>query len=320
MKIAFLLYPTAQVKVEEDTSFWIMHELERRGHEVFHFRSADLFWEGSPRVRLTRSRTHPKKGFLPSPPPRSSDLRALDCVFIRKEPPVDTDYLHALQILDAVKEDVFVLNDPAGLALCNEKIFILSFPDHIPETLVTGNTPEALSFARRLKSRIVLKNLDGKGGAGIFVSSGTDRNLPSLLEAATAAGRKKIMVQRFISADRHGDKRILLLNGEIIGSFVRRPPSVDFRANLGVGGSLHKAGPTTSKERKMAAEMAGELLRRGLYFVGIDVIGNRLTEINVTSPSGIADLRTLKEFGLEKKVCDFIECRSPSFGRKRFSA
>ncbi|HTL70533.1 MAG TPA: glutathione synthase [Candidatus Eisenbacteria bacterium] len=310
MKIAFLLYPVSKVKVDEDTSFWIMHELSRRGHQVFHFESRDLFWrDGSVWARVTRSRTDVRKGFLGAERRvEPVDLGSLDCVFIRKEPPFDAEYLYALQLLETIKSRTFVLNDPAGIAMSNEKLFILDFPRHIPETLVTGDPAEAARFARSL-GRAVIKRLDEKGGLGIFSTSSRDRNLPSLLEQATRFGREKVMVQRFVSADRHGDKRILLLNGEILGAFLRRPSALDFRANLGVGGTLHRAAVTAS-DRKVVRDLSPVLEERGLHFVGIDLIGRFLTEINVTSPAGIADLITLYQRHAETKVADFIEARA----------
>ena len=317
MKIAFLLYPTAKVKVHEDTSFWIMHELARRGHTVTHFESRDLLWrDGSARARLTPSKTDTRKGFLQSAPLAGhADLAAMDCVFIRKEPPFDTEYLYALQLLEGIRSRVFVLNDPAGIAMSNEKLFILDFPKHIPETLVTSDPKEAARFARGL-GKAVLKRLDDKGGAGVFSTSSRDRNLPSLLEQATRFGREKILVQRFISADRYGDKRLLILDGDILGAFLRRPATLDFRANLGVGGTLHRAA-VTAVDRRIVADLSPTLRRRGLHFVGIDLIGRYLTEVNVTSPAGIADLITLYGDHAEKRVADFVEARGGAGFRAR---
>ncbi len=309
MKIGFLLYPVSKVKVTEDTSFWIMHELSSRGHDVFHFESHEMAWrDGAPRARLWKARTHASKGFLTSapPPPKAANLRALDAVFVRKEPPFDTGYLHALQLLETVKDRVFVINDPAGIAMANEKLAILNFPKRIPETLVTQDPAEAKRFVRDLGGPAVLKALNGKGGAGIFATASTDRNLPSLVEAATSFGTRAVMIQRFVPADRFGDKRLLVLDGKILGSFLRRPSAGDFRANLGVGGTLHKA-PPTREDRELVEEMAPWLSRYGLHFVGIDVIGRWLTEINVTSPSGIADLIALGQGHPERAVADFLE-------------
>ncbi len=309
MKIAFLLYPTENVKVHEDTSFWIMHELKRRGHEVFHFLSESLFWRGHgpPQAFLSRTKTHVSKGFLPSAPSsQPAFLSEMDCIFIRKEPPFDRSYLYALQLLSEVKDKVFVLNDPTGIAMSGEKLFTLGFEDLIPETCVTEDIKIASEFIQSLKTRAVIKPLHLKGGQGVFVTSPSDRNLASLLEMSTVDGQEKIVIQRFIDADRYGDKRVLILNGEILGTFLRKPSKGDFRANLSRGATLHKAA-LTGWDRKLVERLAPELQKRGLWFVGIDVIGNTLTEINVTSPAGIADLKTLYRTSPEIKVADFIE-------------
>ena len=316
MKIALLLYPTTKVRVDEDSSFWIMHELQKRGHDVRHFESRDLFWEkGSPRAFLTTSRLDTRKGFsAPCRASQASDLSQWDCVFIRKEPPFENDYLYALQLLETIKNRVFVLNDPTGVALCNEKLFILNFLEYIPETLITNNPEQAKEFVRRLGKKVVVKRLNDKGGAGIFMTEARDRNLPSLMEMATDTGRRKVLVQRYITANETGDKRILVLNGKILGTFFRKPSKTDFRANLSVGGSMHRARITPWDE-KLVQAMRPQLLRNGLWFAGLDVIGKYISEVNVTSPSGIPEINAFEKVRLQERVTDFIEER---VGKKKF--
>ena len=319
MKIAFLLYPTSKVKVDEDSSFWIMHELVSRGHRVSYFESSSLRWNaGTLEAFLTPARLHPRRGFLPSPSAaKPADLSALDVIFIRKEPPFDTEYLYALHLLELVKAKVFILNDPAGIALCNEKLFTLQFERFIPESLVTNDPAAARDFIKKLGKKVVIKPLNQKAGSGILRSDARDKNLPSMLDIATDSGKRTVLVQRYIEKNSFGDKRILVLNGKPIGSFLRRPSKKDFRANLSVGGSMHRAA-LNAGEKKMVEAMSGRLLRHGLYFVGLDVIGGFLSEINVTSPSGIPEIRQLDGKRLEKNVADFIERRlSPSAGRRR---
>ncbi len=318
MKIAFLLYPTCKVKVDEDSSFWIMHELVLRGHQVYHFENSDLYWQtGALLARLRLTRLHIRKGFLPSPPAtHATDFSNIDVIFIRKEPPFDTEYLYTLHLLERIKHKVFILNDPAGIALCNEKLFTLSFERFIPESLVTSQPEMARNFVRKLGKAVVIKPLHQKAGCGILRSGHGDKNLPSMLDIATDSGKKTVLVQRYIVQNSFGDKRILVLNGKIVGSFLRRPSKQDFRANLSVGGSMHRAKPTP-KEEKMVAAMAPQLLRNGLYFAGLDVIGGFLSEINVTSPSGIPEIRQLERKRVEKNVADFIERYLSAFsGRK----
>jgi glutathione synthase len=321
MKIAFLLYPTISVKVDEDSSFWIMHELARRGHEVFHFESNDLFWaDGRVRASLSVSQMKPRHGFtLTTKHPSSSALDRMDVIFIRKEPPFDNEYLYALQILSLLERHVFVLNDPTGIAMCNEKLFIAEFKEFIPQSLVSGRPDELTKFIRSLGSKVVVKPLDNKGGSGIFITRAKDRNLPSLLEQLTKYGSQKVMAQRYIPHDRQGDKRILLLEGEPLGCFARIPPKADFRANLSVGGSMRKA-VLSKRDKKILRALKPKLLEKGLYFVGIDVIDGYLSEINVTSPSGIPEIKRLTGQRLEKDVADFIERSRRQFpDRRRFA-
>ena len=308
MRIGFLLYPTASVKVDEDSSFWIMHELCLRGHKVFHFESKDLFSEhGKTKAYLYSSVLDPRRGFTSTK--RLSEPAAmdtLDVIFIRKEPPFDNEYLYALQLLSLSSKGAFLLNDQEGIASCNEKLFILKFPQWIPDSFVSSRPNEIKKFIYALKTKAVLKPLNNKGGAGIVQTHAQDRNLPSLLDQATQNGYSKIMVQRYIPHDKAGDKRILLLNGDFLGCFIRRPSKHDFRANLSVGGKMSRA-ILSAKDRKMIETLKPELIRHGLYFVGIDVISGYLSEINVTSPSGIPEIRQLTGQKLEKKVADFIE-------------
>lgn len=305
-----MLYPTQNVKANEDSSFWIMRELQRRGHEVSYFESEDLLWlEGSPKAYTRPARLSLRKGFIPSPlSKKPSDLAGLDCIFIRKEPPFDNAYLYALQLLESINNKVFVLNDPSGIAISNEKLFSLRFKKYAPETLVTESPLRARAFVDAARFEVVVKPLNEKGGKGIFTTARGDRNLASLLNTATHAGYEKVMIQRFISADKYGDKRIVLLNGEPLGAFLRRPPRHDFRANLSTGGTMHKAALTVH-DKKLVHDLAPLLLKHGLYFTGIDVIGDYLTEVNVTSPAGIPELNFLNKTRTEAKVADFIEKR-----------
>lgn len=308
MKIAFLLYPTLHVKTDEDTSFWILYELKRRGHVVYHFESKDMAWMGGRVVaRLSKSSLDPQNGFVRTRQETAwTRLDGMDLIFIRKEPPFDNEYLYNLQLLSLLKDDVIILNDPEAIAMCNEKMFILNFVDMIPDLLVTSDCAEATRFIRALKSAAVIKPLNNKGGAGIVKTDAKDRNLPSFLELATQKNSTKIMIQRYIPENAKGDTRILLLDGELLGSFVRKPTKRDFRANLSVGGTMHKAH-LTKRHMAIAERVGSECKRRGLAFVGLDVIGPYLSEINVTSPSGIPEIHKLTGLSLEKKIADFIE-------------
>ncbi len=308
MKIAFLLYPVAHVKPNEDSSLWIMHELRRRGHRVFHCESRHLAWRNHTlEATLYEANTDLRHGFRPTPLSREPrDLGRFDCVFIRKEPPFNAEYLYSLELLNRIKTKAFVINDPQGITTSNEKLLTLDFSDLIPDTLVTQNVTAARHFIAHLKTQAVIKPLTEKSGVGLFLTSPQDPNLPSLLESATSRGREMVMIQRFVNVHRFGDKRIVILNGEPLGAFLRKPPRGDFRANLSVGGSMHRA-TLNAGDRRIVESLAPKLLEKGLWLVGIDVIGRFLTEINVTSPAGIPELYELEGKRLEKKIVDFIE-------------
>jgi glutathione synthase len=310
MKIAFLLYPTEAVNVQEDSSFWIMLELIAGGHEVVYFESKHLFWQDkAPHAFVAKAKLHPQKGY--SPPlfgEKAVNLADFDCIFIRKEPPFDNAYLYCLQLLEMIKDKVWILNDPAGIALANEKTFTLRFGRYAPQTMVTENTALATKFIKNLGRRVIVKPLNQKGGAGIFTTFPKDKNLPSLLAMATSEGSRKVLIQRFVVGGHQGDKRLVVLDGKILGAFSRRPPSTDFRANLSVGASMHRAA-VTAQDRKLVDAMAPLLAQYGLWFVGLDVIGNYLTEVNVTSPAGIPEINRLDKTRLEKRVVDFMERR-----------
>lgn len=309
MRIAFLLYPTKSVKVDEDSSFWMMLELQKRGHEVSYFESRDLFWDkDSAWAFCCPARLNPSLGYLPSSPGlKPQNLRTLDALFIRKEPPFDTEYLHTLQLLECLKKDVFILNDPAGIALANEKLFILNFPKHIPQTLVTQDAKIALNFVSKLK-RVVVKPLNEKGGKNIWLADNSDKSLVKKMRVALS-GRNPVMLQQFASVHKHGDKRLVVLDGKILGAFLRVPAPGEFRANLSAGGSMHKTEVTAS-DRRIIKNTAPLFKKYGLHFVGLDVIGDLITEINVTSPAGIPELNLFYNSGPEKKVADFIERRA----------
>ena len=310
MRIAFLLYPTVGVKVNEDSSFWIMHELLRRGHTVNHFESQHLVAEkGSPKAYLYTSRLDSRKGFLASPLSKAAvALTNFDAIFIRKEPPFDSGYLYAMQILDLLRGRVFLLNQPRGIMLVNEKLAILNFDELIPETLVTQNAAEAKNFIQKLKKRVVVKPLDQKAGSGILATGVGDSNLSSLLDIATGFSKKNIMVQRFIESPGMADRRILILNGNVLGVFARKPSGGDFRSNLSVGGSMHRT-TLGADDLKIVRRISPFLEENGLYFTGVDVMGRYLTEINVTSPSGIPEINFLYRKKIQESVADFIESK-----------
>jgi glutathione synthase len=238
--------------------------------------------------------------------PRLADLDAeMDLVFQRKDPPVDESYVTATQIL-ALLVRALVWNRPAGILAANEKLYALHFADLMPETLVARESARFLDFMDRMGGEMILKPLGGCGGEGIFHVRRDDRNLYSMLEQTTRFGTRLAMAQRYLPEVRGGDKRILLIDGEPLGAVLRVPAEGETRANLHVGGRPQKAS-VDEADRRILARLRPWLLRDGLHFVGIDVIGGRLTEVNVTSPTGIQEMNALDGARYEERVLERIE-------------
>jgi glutathione synthase len=213
---------------------------------------------------------------------------------------------HLLQLADASK--TFVLNDPRGLREANEKLYALRFPDVIPASMVTSDMNRLKEFLRELGGEMIIKPLDGAGGSGVFHLHGRDRNLNAILESATMNGQRLIMAQRYLPEIRQGDKRLIVLDGEPLGAVMRVPREDEHRGNIHVGGTVLKT-EVSKRDREIVATLAPSLRSDGLYFVGLDVIGDWVTEVNVTSPTGSQEINTLDGVKLEANVIDFVEQR-----------
>jgi glutathione synthase len=320
--LAFAMDPIESVDIDADTTFVFMLEAQRRGHEVLYVDPADLSVSGGRAaalvtpVTLRRERgDHFEKG-----PSRRVILdEEVDAVFQRKDPPVDLDYIVATQIL-TLCERAWVLNRPQGLLAYNEKLMALLFRDLMPATIVTRRIEELRAFLVAQGGRMIVKPLDGKGGEGVFQVVDGDPNVSSLLEQATGLETRCTMAQQFISDVQTGDKRILLLEGEPLGALLRVPPDGEVRANLHVGARATRTG-IDDADRRIIERLAPRLKREGLYFVGIDVIGGYLTEVNVTSPTGVQEVNALEGSCLEARVIDWLEqglqARDERFERSR---
>jgi glutathione synthase len=236
-------------------------------------------------------------------------LDSLDAVFMRKDPPFDMSFFfatHLLQLVDPTK--TLVLNDPRGLREANEKLYALRFPDVIPTSLISSDMNRLKEFMHELGGEMIIKQLDGAGGAGVFHLHAGDRNLNAILETSTWNGRRLIMAQRYLPEIRQGDKRLIVLDGEPLGAVMRVPREDEHRGNIHVGGTVLKT-EVTKRDREIVAALAPSLRADGLYFVGLDVIGDWVTEVNVTSPTGIQEINTLDGVKLEANVIDFVEQR-----------
>jgi glutathione synthase len=226
---------------------------------------------------------------------------------MRKDPPFDMKFFFATHLLSLVDErKCFVMNNPKGLREANEKLYALRFPEQIPQTLVTSDMPLLKEFMEELGGEMIIKPLDGCGGSGVFYLNVQDRNTNSILEAATDNGRKLIMGQRYLPEIRQGDKRIIVLDGQPLGAVLRVPLEYETRGNIHVGGQCVHAA-LTPRDLEICEALAPLLKNDGLYFVGLDVIGSFLTEVNVTSPTGIQEINALDNVRLENQVIDFVE-------------
>lgn len=293
MKIACIMDPLEAVNVHADTTFDWLLAAQTRGHEIFfvapHALSAyggEVHCVASELSVRRRQGDHFTMGEAASRP-----LADFDVCWMRKDPPFDDEYLYSTYLLELADRSgaCWVLNDPRGLRAANEKAFILHYPSLIPETLVTHDAEQVKAFMADHGGRCVVKPLDGHGGAEVFFLKEGDLNVNTILEVITRLGTRYVMAQQYVPEARQGDKRVILIDGEPLGAVLRVPKAKELRGNLHVGGKATEA-LITDRDRDIAAALAPRLKELGLYFVGIDVLGPYLTEVNVTSPTGIQEM------------------------------
>lgn len=294
LKIAVQMDHIADISIGGDTSFALCLEAQARGHELFHYTPDRLTMSGTDVTAAMEPLTvkdvegdHYAFGER-----KRTNLRDMDVVLLRQDPPFDMNYITTTHMLELVHPDTLVVNNPRSVRNAPEKIFVMEYADLMPETIVTLDLDEIRAF-REKHGDIILKPLYGNGGAGVFHLRDGDRNLTSLMEMFSQLTREPIIAQRYLSDVREGDKRILLIDGKPVGAINRVPDESDTRSNMHVGGQAIET-TMTERELEICARIGPELDRRGLTLVGIDVIGGLMTEINVTSPTGV---REVKKFG-----------------------
>ncbi len=317
MKFAFIIDPLSKLDPGHDTSVALMEAAQALGHEVWVTQAEELSvvntqaWALLAAVQLKPAELVEGRWVVSEDWYAVSEavlrpLEEMDAVFMRTDPPVTIPYLYATYILDYINPDkTLVVNAPAGIRTANEKMYALQFKGVIPETIVSQNKSVIREFVEQ-KGAAVLKPLGGKAGEGILFLEPSDRNFNSLVEISTQRGREPVMVQAYLPAAKDGDKRVILLNGEPIGAVNRIPTGNEFRGNMAVGG---RVAPTeiTEQDHLICAEVGPKVRKDGLYFVGIDVIGGYLTEVNVTSPTGIREIDRLNNTRLGEKVIQWVE-------------
>ncbi len=289
MRFVYVMDPMDRVLPDKDTTFAFQRAAQRRGHAALHCEPRDVYVEDNDvraRVRPLTVSDAPPHAVLG--PPADVRLTDVECVLIRKDPPFDSEYLYVTLMLEKLRGKTLVVNDPRGLRDANEKLYALHFAEHMPRTLVTSDRERIHGFVAEFGVGVV-KPLDGAGGNGVMVVDKHDRNARSIVDYITQEGRRHAMVQEFLPAVRAGDKRVLLLEGEVLGAINRIARDDDVRSNIHAGGRVEPC-TVSEAERAVVAHMAPRLAQDGLVFVGLDFIGGKLTEVNVTSPTGIQEL------------------------------
>ena len=310
LRIAVQMDPLETVNPAGDTTFMMIEEAQARGHRVFVYGVPDLVYDsGRVSAHARSARVFPdRKPHAEFEPIATLDLREdVDVILMRQDPPFHMGYITAAHLLELVQPDTLVVNDPAGVRSSPEKVLPLLFPELQPPTLITRDVKEVQRFREEHRD-IVLKPLHGHGGAGVLKIGYDDGNLEAVVDLFNKLVPEAFIAQAFLPAVSDGDKRILLVDGEAVGGINRRPPQGAIRSNLVVGGKA-EATELTAREREICAAIGPELKRRGLLFVGIDVIGGRMTEINVTSPTGARALKNLSGVNAVARMWDVIEAK-----------
>ena len=309
MKIAFQMDPIQTVNINADSTFRIAEEAQARGHELFFYTPDHLaFQEGKVTARghyFTVQRVQGQHADLSEM--QEVDLADFDVIWLRQDPPFDMHYITTTHLLDLIHPDTLVVNDPFWVRNYPEKLLVLRFPDLTPPTTVARDLETIKAFKEK-HSDVILKPLYGNGGAGVFRLDQNDRNLASLHEVFTGFSREPLIVQKFLPDVSNGDKRVILVDGEPIGAINRVPAKGETRSNMHVGGRPEKVG-LTERDRRICAAIGPLLREKGQIFVGIDVIGDYLTEINVTSPTGIQELERFDGINAAEKIWEAIEAR-----------
>jgi glutathione synthase len=307
MRFLFVMDPAETMTPDKDTTFAFLRGARALGHQSYHcvpqqvsLRGADGLATARP-IAVSDTPPHVELGA-----PERLALTALDAIFIRKDPPFDAQYLYLTQQLDRVKDRVLVMNDPRGVRDANEKLFAFNFQEFTPRSLASASPQEILEFVSEVGGNAVLKPLDGAGGSGVVTLTAGDRNARSLVDIWTHEGKRLAIVQEYQPAVRVGDKRVLLLEGRALGAILRVPREDDVRANIHAGGTV-KPTELTPAEQAVVAAVGPKLVEHGLYFVGLDLIGEKLIEVNVTSPTGIQELSRFLGRPVEQEVIRWVE-------------
>ena len=317
LRVAVQMDPLESIGIAGDSTFALMLKAQEIGHQLFHYLPDDLTWDAG------RLRAHARPvsvqrvlgDHFEADEPRTLDLASdVDVVLMRQDPPFDLGYITATHLLERIQPETLVVNDPAAVRNAPEKVWVLDFARFMPPTVLTRSPEVAREFLKK-HGELVIKPLHGNAGKAVVKVGSDGANLSALVEMFNAAYREPHVLQAFLPEVEQGDKRIVLVEGEVAGAINRRPGSGEIRSNLAAGGTA-EASALTDTEREICAALGTELKRRGLLFVGIDVIGGRwLTEINVTSPTGIVAIDKFNGSDTPSLIWDAIEARLAARGR-----
>lgn len=310
LNVAIQMDHVSSIDIDADSTFVMALEAQRRGHKLYHYEPGKIslsngrvLAQAEPLEVRREKGNHFTLGEM-----RTLDLaNDADVVLMRQDPPFDMAYITATHILDHIHPQTLVVNDPTEVRNAPEKLFVTHFPEFMPPTLIASDREQILAFRKEHKD-IIIKPLYGNGGAGVFHIKPDDENLNALLEMFTGLYREPIIAQAYLKDVRAGDKRIILIDGEIAGATNRVPMEGEARSNMHVGGKAVKSA-LTDRERDICAAIGPELKKRGMIFVGIDVIGGYMTEINVTSPTGLQEINRFDDVCLESDIWDAIESK-----------
>jgi glutathione synthase len=306
MKIVAQMDEISSININTDSTFAILFEAQERGHEIFYYLPKELTLDSQKlfapvkQIKLQRK----PNDFYQILDNKKTDLTEFDVILVRQDPPFDMAYITSTYLLEKIANQVLILNNPTQIRNCPEKIFVTEFSDLTPKTIITSDLEEVKKF-RQKHSQIILKPLYSCGGDGVFLIRENDCNLAAIFEIMMKQYQAPIIVQEFLENVKNGDKRILLLNGQIIGALLRVAADGEIRSNLHAGGSGHKA-ELSKRDLEICKIIGPKLKERGLFFVGIDVIGDYVTEINVTSPTCIQEINLLNNIKIEKQIVDEI--------------
>jgi glutathione synthase len=313
MRFVYVMDPMDRLLPDKDTTVAFLRASQARGHTSLHCEARDLYLkDGDVYARTREVKVSDGAAWFTHGAPAETRVADAQAVFIRKDPPFDAAYLYLTLMLERARGRTVIMNDPRGLRDANEKLYTTHFARHMPRTLVASDRQRILDFVTELGGEAVIKPLDGAGGAGILRISNTDQNTRSIIDILTREGHALAMVQQYLPAVREGDKRVLLLAGEVLGAINRVPRADDIRSNIHVGGRVE---PTTVSEREQGIirDIAPRLVQDGLHFVGLDMIGEKLTEVNVTSPTGIQELSRHTGQDVADRVIAWVEKQASDY-------